>query len=362
MNILHILAGPGSGGAEVYVKDLAKFLTSKGHTLHIAFLGRAKDLGRDVEYERVFLEDLRQAGVSIYFIGNESRKKPWIGIARITKYIAKHNIDICHTHLAYGIVFSALSKVPVVYTHHTIQARWGWSTYRVFNRIVDQYIGISEKCALALEKYTDRQVTTIFNAVSIDKFEGYTRERNIMPGEKISIAMVGRLAPQKNYENMVHALSILPNNILQKIHVSIAGEGSPTYKDKLDQLIRKKNLESSITLCGNQQNIPEFLFKADMFLMTSAWEGLPIALTEAAISGLPCIVTDVGGCSEVISISQNGVVVSANNPQKIAKEITKIAYSPSLIKEYSKNALKNSNEYIIDTAAIKHINLYKSLI
>lgn len=362
MNILHILAGPGSGGAEVYVKDLAKYLVSQGHNLHIAFVGRAEDLGRDLEYERMFLEDLRQAGVNVYFIGNESRKKPWLGITKISKYITEYDIDICHTHLAYGIIFSALSKAPVIYTHHTIQPRWGWITYRLFNKIVDEYVGISEKCASALRRYTGRQVTTIFNAVSFEKFKGYIRERSIEPGKKISIAMVGRLAPQKNYEDMVNALSILPDDIIQKIHVSIAGEGSPIYKDKLEQLICEKYLENSITLCGNQQNIPEFLFKADIFLMTSAWEGLPIALTEAAISGLPCIVTDVGGCSEVIAISQNGVVVSPNNPQEIAEQITKLVSSTSLIKEYSKNALNNSKKYTIDTAAIKHINLYRKLI
>src|SRR5690606_23120808 len=97
---------------------------------------------------------------------------------------------------------------------------------------------------------------------------------------------------------------------------------------------------------------------ADIFLMSSAWEGLPIALTEATISGLPCIVTDVGGCIEIIENSKNGIVVSPNNPQALADAIYKLVSEPKLIEEYSKNAIQNSAHYSISKAAQLHVSLY----
>ncbi|WP_228278532.1 glycosyltransferase [Acinetobacter indicus] len=89
---------------------------------------------------------------------------------RIKRYISDHNIDICRIHLAFGIIFTALISVPVVYTHHSMEPRWGKLLYQIFNRLMDEYVGISNKCAKALDSYTMRNINTIQNAVSEDKF------------------------------------------------------------------------------------------------------------------------------------------------------------------------------------------------
>jgi len=361
MNILHIISTPASGGAEVYVKDLAKHL-AKQHNVHVAFLSSAADAGRNLEYEESFLEDLQASGVHAYIIGNETRKKPWLGVLRIRAYIKDNLIDICHTHLAYGIVFSVLSGVPTIYTHHNITRRWGYPTYQVFNRIVDEYIGISEICATALEDYTGRKVTTISNAVDLDKFQSYSRLRTSSINESINIAMVGTLQPQKDYINLFHALTLLDQDVRKQLLVSIAGEGDQKYKDELLSYTKKHNLQNIVSLMGVTNNIPQFLYNADLFIMSSAWEGLPIALTEAAISGLPCIVTNVGGCSEVIARSSNGVVVEPHDPQAIADTITKIVIDRSFVEKFSRNALDNAEQYSIEKAADLHISLYNSLI
>lgn len=360
MNILHIISSPASGGAEVYVKDLAKCLSSHGHNLHIAFLSSASDIGRDIVYEDNFLRDLKLSGVNTYIIGNETRKKPWLGMLRIKKYISDHNIDICHTHLAYGVFFSILLNIPVVYTHHTISPRWGILTYSLFNKIIDQYIGISRTCAIALSQYTGRKVNTIMNAVSDDKFRGYIRERKIE--QVITIAMVGRLNIHKDYLNMLQALSILDNSYGTRIRVLIAGEGDLDYKRKLNNFIEKNKLKNIVSFVGVKENIPEFLFGADIFLMSSSTEGLPIALVEATLSGLPCIVTDVGGCAEVIENSKNGIVVSPGNPQALADAIFRLVSEPMLIEEYSKNAIHNSSQYSISKAAQLHLDLYSKML
>lgn len=360
MNILHIISSPASGGAEVYVKDLAKYLASQGHNLHIAFLSNASDIGRDSIYEENFLNDLKSSGINIFIIGNETRKKPWLGMLRIKQYISEHNIDICHTHLAFGILFTTLSSVPVVYTHHSMEPRWGKFLYQVFNRLVDEYVGISNKCAKALESYTMRNINTIPNAVSEEKFIGYKRAR--VPNDVINIVMVGRLTVQKDYMNMLRALNVLDEKLRSNLRVKIAGEGEINYKSQLLEYINKNNLNEVVAFVGVQTNIPEFLYKADIFLMSSAWEGLPIALTEATVSGLPCIVTDVGGCAEVIVNSGNGIVVAPQNPQDLAEAITSLVNQPNLIEQYSRNALHNSAQYSISKAAQLHLHLYSKML
>lgn len=359
MNILHIISVPASGGAEVYVKDLAKHL-ARQHNVHVAFLSSATDAGRDIEYEKEFLKELELSGVKTYIIGNETRNKPWLGIARIRKYVIENDIAICHTHLAYGIVFSTLLKIPVVYTHHTISPRWGKPIYTLFNKLVNEYVGISEICASALSNYTGRAVTTITNAVAEDKFAGYVRQRSL--GDTVSFAMVGRIDIQKDYMNMLEALTLLDSDIQKRIKISIAGEGDIQYKSDLLAYIKKEKLDDIVEFVGVKTNIPEFLYEADVFLMSSVSEGLPIALIEAAVLGLPCIVTDVGGCSEVIHKSNNGVVVAPKNPQQLANEMIRFVTKDKVIEQYSANAIHNSHKYSISIAAQLHLDLYESML
>lgn len=360
MNILHFISSPASGGAEVYVKDLAEFLSKQGHNVHIIFLSSAADIGRNTEYEENFLNDLKNAGVKTYVIGNDTRKKPWLGMLRIKKYVLENKIDIYHTHLAFGIFFSTLISTPVVYTHHSMEPRWGKFLYQIFNKLVDEYVGISKKCAIALQSYTRRNINTIANAVSEEKFTGYKRVR--IPDDIINISMVGRITLQKDYMNMLAALNLLDEKLKINLRVRIAGEGDPNYKIQLLDYINNTNLNSVVDFVGVKTNIPEFLNEADIFIMSSAWEGLPIALTEAAVSGLPCIVTNVGGCIEIIENSKNGIVVSPKNPQALADAIYKLASEPKLIEEYSKNAIKNSVQYSISKAAQLHLDLYSNML
>ena len=360
MNILHILSAPASGGAEVYIKDIAKYLSEQGHQIHIAFLSSATNANRDLTYEKNFLNDLESSGVMTYVIGNETRKKPWLGMARLRNYVIKNDIDICHTHLAYGIVFSSLLRIPIVYTHHIITRRWGKLTYKIFNNLVDEYVGISEKCAIALGMYTGRKVTTITNAVSEDKFVGYIRERLLK--DTVIFVMVGRLDVQKDYLNMLHALMLLDTESKKKLRVLIAGEGDNDYKNELLDYIDKNKLNNVVEFVGLKTNIPEFLYDAEVFLMSSSFEGLPIALIEAAVVGLPCIVTDVGGCAEIIARSDNGVAVPPHSPQAIADEITRFVSEKTLIKQYSINAIANAHKYSISIAAQLHLDLYSSML
>lgn len=360
MNILHILSAPASGGAEVYVKDLANYLSKQGHTLHIAFLSSAAEANRNLIYEKHFLDDLNSSGVMTYVIGNEARKKPWLGMARLRKYVKENKIDIYHTHLAYGILFSSLLKIPVVYTHHTIGARWGKPMYTIFNRLVDEYVGISQICATALQSYTGKAVTTITNAVSEDKFTGYVRQRVLK--DKVVFVMVGRIDTDKDYLNMLCALTLLNTDTREKLKVLIAGEGDNKYKNELLDYIQKKQLSNVVDFVGVKKNIPKFLYESDVFLMSSSFEGLPIALIEAAVVGLPCIVTNVGGCSEIIVKSNNGVVVPPHFPQAIADEIMKFVSDKTLIEQYSINALANAHKYSISIAAQLHLDLYHSML
>ena len=107
-----------------------------------------------------------------------------------------------------------------------------------------------------------------------------------------------------------HALkSVLKN---AGLNTAVGDEGGfapdlPSNTAALETKIVMEGLERTIQLLGNRNDVPALLAHSQLFLMSSAYEGLPIALIEATMSGLPCVVTNVGGCREIIEKCQNGV-------------------------------------------------------
>lgn len=358
MRILHVISSPATGGAEVYVKDLVIELKRIGHEVFVGFLNHAVDVGRSQEYEDLFLSELDAAAIPYFFIGYETRNKIWLGVWRVRKYVKNNSIDIYHAHLPYSVLFGSLLKIPCLYTHHTIDKRMSSFQYSVFNKIIDEYVGISGKCSERLKEYTGRSVTTIQNGVNFNKIK--INRLSLINTEVVQAIAIGRLNVQKNYHFMIDAVSMLPEASLSFFSLKIAGEG--TEKNKILEYIEKKGLGSIISLIGNRDDIPDLLAESDIFLMSSDFEGLPIALIEASVSGLPCLVTDVGGCSEIIDLCKNGFFVEKNDIENYVDKLNRLISSDILRKEFSHNALVNSSSLNIEYSAKEHLSLYEKLL
>lgn len=359
MRILQIISAPAAGGAEVYVKDLSKALSGAGHQLYIGFIGHAKDIGRSALYEEEFLKDLTNSGIQYFFIGNEARRRPWLGAFRLRRFIRKNEIDICHCHLLYGLAFVAFAKVRCVYTHHAMEPIIGKLGYRLINFWVDQYIGISEVCARLLSSWTGQNVKTIFNGVDSEKFDLKKKSVN---GEKLTFVTIGRITPVKNHALLVDAVSKLPLEIKRRVSFKIVGEGRISATNALKNQISALGLDELIELVGNINDVPEFLLSCDAFVMTSDREGFPISLIEASFCGLPCIVTNVGGCPEIIELCKNGVLVPPKDAIALSRAIASFVSDPQKMVYFSRNARKYSGRFSIERAANSHTHLYSDVL
>jgi glycosyltransferase involved in cell wall biosynthesis len=181
------------------------------------------------------------------------------------------------------------------------------------------------------------------------------------PESTIRCVAVGAITKQKNYNLLVSAVACIPASVRSRLTISIAGEGSQVETENLVKTIAEAGLDGSMELLGNVDDIPALLDRSHLFVMSSAWEGLPIALIEAASAGLPCIVTDVGGCREVIDTCSNGLVVAPGNVQALADAIESLVREPSKLTEYSDNALTHASEFSIERACEEHLALYEEV-
>ena len=360
MRILHIISSPAAGGAEVYVKDLAKALVKRGDEVFIGFLDHASDIGRSEDYEKQFLAELDEANIKYFFIGNSARRLPWLGMIRVFKYVRRNKIDVYHSHLSFGVFFGALLSLPKVYTHHNVRPRFKRIIYRIFNFGVTEYVGISDICVKSLKACTGRNVTSILNGVDSEKF--CVRERNLGVDNVIKAIAVGRISPQKDYFFLADIVKSLPEDVRRRIEITIAGEGDPEYVASFHAHLKSLGVSKFFNLLGNRSDIVELLDHSDLFVMSSEWEGLPISLIEASVAGLPCVVTDVGGCREVVEHCQNGFFIPHGDIQKYSTALAKIISDPSLLRQFSLNAIRHASKFSIDNCCEEHQDLYRRVL
>jgi glycosyltransferase involved in cell wall biosynthesis len=360
VKVLHVISSPAAGGAEVYVKDLAKQFARLQMDVHIAFVNSAANINRSSDYERGFLHELRRAHVPYFFLGDDVRRFPWRGAVRVRNYVRQHKINIYHAHLTYGILFGAFLRIPRVYTHHSIKMRVNKIAFALLGLLIDQLIGICQTCTNELRKQSGRDVITIDNGVDDERIVQVDKG-NFRAWSKLQCIAVGRICGPKNYDLLVEAVSLLPARIRKKIDVKIVGEGSIDDTNRLRLKIDEERLGETIQLIGNRSDVPYLLSESHLFLMSSCYEGLPISLIEAARTGLPSVVTDVGGCREVIENCKNGTVVPPGSPEALAEAIKTFVRQPSLLLTCSENAIRLSSIYSIDRAVSRHLNVYENL-
>jgi glycosyltransferase involved in cell wall biosynthesis len=352
LNIIHCISAPAAGGAEIYVKDLAISMVGIGHKVHICFLSHASEVGRDIEFEKKFLDDLRDNHISFSFIGNKARKNPFFGFMKLRGLVKDFKADILHCHLYYMVIFSlGIKKTRVIYTHHNIKLNAHPFIYKLLNLRVSTYIGICSKCTDLLKTVTKKDVVRIDNAVNESKI--IKQSASVSKSKSIKVVMVGGLAEQKNYFLMLKAINHLKDLDFQLV---IAGEGP--LKKLITEEINKLNISNKVTLIGNCNDVPKLLSQGDIFAMSSIWEGLPISLLEATLTGMPVIVTNVGGCSEVVHNCYNGIVIDDLNPVSYSRGLRKLIESNIHREFYSNNAINNSAMYTISHSLKKHLDLY----
>jgi glycosyltransferase involved in cell wall biosynthesis len=328
----------------------------RGHEVAILFLQHAVDIGGSNDVEHGFLAELDERGISYSFIGQASRGIPFRGFSVVRSHIRSFRPDVVHTHLYSATLLCAFARVPVVYTRHGIDLRVPKLFYSlVMDRIVDSYVGICQACTLVLENTTRKQVVRIDNGARPEKFRVVHREARD-PKRRLVFLSVGRLNRYKNYPLLLEALALLPRDGSWCLRMAGDGEEMSSLRD----LAKRLGIADLVEFLGSVDNIPLELASADIFVMSSRSEGLPIALIEATLAGLPVVVTNVGGCAEVVHEARNGIVVDGQDAQTLAVALRRMLEDAGFREDSARNAMEHGGRYTLDAAVTRHIELYRS--
>lgn len=151
------------------------------------------------------------------------------------------------------------------------------------------------------------------------------------------IVTAGRLMPQKNQKMMIRAFAAVHAKY-PEYQLVIYGEGPS--RQELEDLVEELGLKKSILLPGNVSDIHEHIKNAEMFVLSSDYEGMPNALIEAMCLGLASISTKVSGATDLIQDHENGILTDLDNQEQLEKAMLKLIENKELASKLAVNAAK----------------------
>jgi glycosyltransferase involved in cell wall biosynthesis len=356
LRILHVIYSCGAGGAEVFARDLALALGDLGHQNAVAYYATMEELDIPDTFESEYLAKLDEAGIQRFHLGRRGLRNVVVGASNLRKAIRSFQPDIIHSHIATSILAKGLSgsRVPMVYTHHNTVVRFPKSIFRIFDLLVRRYVAICLPAESMLKQLTSRPVELIRNGI-----QPRSRPRVDFKKQSKIVLSVGALSPQKDYETLVEVAKLV-SKASSSVRFLIAGDGGerPRIERKIDSL----GLEQVVTLLGTRKDVDVLMSEANLLLMTSTFEGMPITLIEALYSGLPIIATDVGGCSEIVEEGVNGYLSKPGDVRTLAKRVLQVLGDDKMAEDMSVASREISEHFNIAKCAERHEQFYASVL
>ena len=229
----------------------------------------------------------------------------------------------------------------------------------------------------ARKKLGHRQVLYLPNFITIGRSEVPTEKTTLKAPDTFKIICVANLRPQKDHQNLIFAYELLQKMLKNQQEIAgtssekshpgvpkvslhlIGAESEPDYVARLKKTIDDLGLDQ-IYFYGVQKNPRALMAQADLGVLSSLSEGLPMTLLEYAQAEIPVVVTDVGACAEVVA--ENGLVVPPQNPEALAQAMHKHIQIPERAKKMA-TGLKSKVEshYSAQAVAPKLIEFYQGI-
>lgn len=362
------------GGISSAILNKAKGLADLGHDIYIVVTDHNKDVKNKIS-DKIIIKNLE---INYYKDDWKSYFYVLKGIIvkrKIHKKLLKHFLIKLQPDIVISVGQSEKYFLPTI--------KGNWKTLREFHyeklyRMREKSSIISKVISKIINfyefKFKLKQYDKVVVLTDIDKRLNWNNSSmievipNPLPQRKIESAKlenkkviaIGRLVKVKNFSSLIKAF-----DLVVKKHPSwtldIYGEGE--LKDLLIKEVRELKLHDKIFFKGNNQNVTELLKDYSIFVMSSIYEGLPMAMLEAMASGLPIVAYDCPyGPRQLIKDGENGFLVDLNDEYMMAKKICQLIEDPYKLKSFGEKSKIKSEEYNCENICNKWVVLFKKIL
>ena len=331
MKIAHVVDSMDVGGAEVLVSQMCRSQRAQGDDPIIYCVATLGALG----------EQMQRDGFAVHIHMGRSLLH---GVQNLYRAFRDSRPDVVHMHnptpTIYGALAARLAGVRrVLTTRHSLVAKPRKAAvelkYAAAAAFCDNVVGICDATVTNLKSMhciPSRKIVRVYNGVS-PLVRVTESDRPATQG--FTLLFVGRLEPVKNHILLLHAFAAAHERN-QHLRLWMVGDGSERVK--LERLVSDLAIKDAVTFWGQQLDVAPFYSAADVFIMSSRSEGLPMSLLQAFSVSLPSIVTDVGGMAEVVRLADAGMTVPAGDAARMADAILDLAADAEARAHFAQNA------------------------
>ena len=357
--MLLVVTGLQVGGAEQQVVHLARGLAKRGHAVQVASLVPPA----------AHQDALAAMDVPVTSLGMRRGVPDPRGAWRLIRLVRTWRPTVVHSHMVHANLLARVvcrvTRTPLVCTSHNIHEGAAWR--QLAYRMTDGWCAVTTSiCEAAAKSSVQRKavpadrIRVIPNGIDPAGLAVDATVRNELRQslgiEKNPFAWLfaGRLHPQKDLANLLRAFEQLDDGFLL-----IAGEGPE--RASLER--QAGSMGERVQFLGMRSDVPALMTAADGYVMSSAWEGLPVVLLEAQWMGLPCVCTDVGGVADALNTPHCGRLVPPKDPAALSDAMLELMTMSAGERQRMGAAARAHVErrFLIDPVVEQYLDLYRSV-
>ena len=365
LRVLWLIKGLGPGGAEQLLVTAARARDQTVADIDVAYLLPWKD---------AFVPALVEAGVRVTCLEVTDERDPRWAL-RLRRLMAERHYDVVHAHSPYvaGIArlvarsFAPSRRPRVVTTEHNAGATFALPT-RVLNAVTspldDKTLAVSQEVRDSMAKWRRRRTEVVVHGVDVAAVRGAAGARAEMRSElglepdEIVIGTVANYREQKDYPTLLAAAADV---IGRGLPVRFVAVGQGPLHDEIHTRHDALGLGDRFLLLGHRPDAVRILAACDVFCLASKWEGLPVALMEALVLGLPVVATAVGGVAEAVTNEREGLLVAPGRSRELADALARVVTDEALRAAMALAARERGGSFDITRAARRIEDLYREI-
>lgn len=349
MRVLHVISSLGIGGAERLISDMLPQMKTAGVDVSLLVYRRLYN---------AFEKKLEGAGVTIISLEAKNHLSPQIIFSLAN---AMKGFDIIHVHLFPALYQVAIANIvcrkKLIFTEHcTTNRRRQSRLLRVIERVIySQYprlisvSGETQESLMAWLNERSNRYSVILNGIDLKAF-CLDKKKSDFPYE---VLMVSRFAEQKDQATLIKALQWLREDV----HAVFVGDGDT--KHSCEVLACKVGVAARCHFVGIQSDIPYWVSKADIGVLSTHWEGFGLAVVEMMAGKLPVVASDVEGLKQVVDGA--GLLFSEGDDRALAKMINQLIENPDYRKQIAERCYERASLYDIRQTVQSYIEIYQSV-
>lgn len=322
--------------------------------------------------------ELRAIGVAVHDLGARSNTDlSWTW--RLRTLLADRHYDVVHTHLPQAVTLGRLvaatlpkqHRPALVSTEHNMWDKTALAL-RLLNRTTigldDRLLVVSESARCSLPPALRRRAEVVTPGIDLapvrstqarrEQLRVAVREELDIPEDELLALTVANLRWQKGYDVLLRAARLVAD---RDVPVRFATAGRGPLQDQLAQQHADLGLGERFQFLGPRTDVLRLLAAADVFVLPSRHEGLPLALMEASCMGVPLVVTAVGEHPTLLVDRTDAIVVPPENPHALADAVEEVALDGDLRARLAEAARSRCDMFDVSVWARRHEAIYDEL-